>query len=94
MRSSACKRIGGRGVAGFANAILRRLGRQGEPPLPDAAADPRAHLVEADGVPPWLADLLLAELPTAEALAFASSIAETPRRSPCGRTAPRVAGRS
>jgi len=74
----ACKEIAGRGVAGFANALLRRLGRQGEPPLPDAAADPRAHLVEADGVPPWLADLLLAELPAAEALAFAGSIADTP----------------
>jgi 16S rRNA (cytosine967-C5)-methyltransferase len=74
----ACKEIAGRGVAGFANALLRRLGRQGEPPLPDAAADPRAHLVEADGVPPWLADLLLAELPAAEALAFAASIAAAP----------------
>jgi 16S rRNA (cytosine967-C5)-methyltransferase len=74
----ACKEIAGRGVAGFANAMLRRLARQGEPPLPDAAADPRAHIVEADGLPPWLADLLLGELPAAEALAFAASLAETP----------------
>jgi len=72
----ACKAIGGRGVAGFANALLRRLGREGEPPLPDAGADPARYLVEADGLPPWLASLLLADLPAADALAFAASIAE------------------
>ena len=66
----------GRGVAGFANALLRRLARQGEPPLPDAAADPAGYLVEAAGLPDWLATLLLAELPAADALAFAASIAE------------------
>jgi 16S rRNA (cytosine967-C5)-methyltransferase len=74
----ACKQIAGQGVAGFANALLRRLARQGEPRFPDAAADPRGHIIEADGLAPWLADLLLAELPVAEALAFAASTAETP----------------
>ena len=74
----ACKEIAGRGVAGFANALLRRLSRQGEPPLPDAAADPAGYLVAAAGVPAWLATLLLAERPAAEALAFAASIADTP----------------
>ncbi len=74
----ACKGISGRGIAGFANALLRRLSRQGEPPLPDVAADPAAYLVAAAGVPAWLAALLLAERPQAEALAFAASIAETP----------------
>jgi len=71
----ACKQIGGRGVAGFANALLRRLGREGEPALPDAAADPAGYLVAAAGLPAWLAELLLAELPPAQALAFADSIA-------------------
>jgi 16S rRNA (cytosine967-C5)-methyltransferase len=71
----ACKRAGGRGVAGLANAILRRLARVGEPPLPDGAADPAGYLTEAAGFPPWLAALLLAELPVAEALAFAASVA-------------------
>jgi len=66
----ACKSAGGRGVAGFANAVLRRLGRTGEPPLPDAAADPAGYLEAAIGFPPWLARLALAELPTAEAVAF------------------------
>jgi len=72
----ACKLIAGRGVAGFANALLRRLAREGEPALPDAAADPAGHLVAAAGVPPWLAQLMLAELPAADALAFAGSIAD------------------
>jgi 16S rRNA (cytosine967-C5)-methyltransferase len=72
----ACKQIAGRGIAGFANALLRRLGRQGEPPLPDPAADPAGHLVAAAGMPAWMADLLLAELPPSEALAFAASIAD------------------
>jgi 16S rRNA (cytosine967-C5)-methyltransferase len=73
----ACKSIGGRGVAGFANALLRRLSRTGEPPLPEAGADPRAYLVEACGLPGWLTDLLLAEQP-AQALAFGASVAEPP----------------
>jgi 16S rRNA (cytosine967-C5)-methyltransferase len=66
----ACKSAGGGGVAGFANAVLRRLGRTGEPPLPDAAADPASYLEAAIGFPPWLAHLALAELPAAEAIAF------------------------
>jgi 16S rRNA (cytosine967-C5)-methyltransferase len=72
----ACKQIAGRGVAGFANALLRRLAREGEPPLPDAAVDPAGHMVAAGGLPRWLADLLLAERPAVEALAFAASIAD------------------
>jgi 16S rRNA (cytosine967-C5)-methyltransferase len=72
----ACKQVAGRGVAGFANALLRRLAREGEPPLPDAASDPAAHLVAAAGLPAWLAELLLAERPRDEALAFAASIAD------------------
>jgi 16S rRNA (cytosine967-C5)-methyltransferase len=74
----ACKQAAGRGVAGFGNALLRRLAREGEPPLPDAAADPAGYLIAAAGMPEWLATLLLAERPPADALAFAASIAETP----------------
>src|SRR5947208_16123474 len=58
----ACKQTAGRGVAGLANALLRRLARQGEPPLPDAQADPAGYLAVAAGLPGWLAELLLAEL--------------------------------
>lgn len=75
----ACKRAAGgagrgRGTAGLANALLRRLSERGEPPLPDAARDPLGYLVEAQGVPQWLAGLLLGELPAEQAVAFADSI--------------------
>jgi len=70
----ACKQLGGAGVGRLANALLRRVADKGEPPLPDPARDPRGHLVEAAGLPAWLARLLLAELPTADALAFGDSV--------------------
>jgi 16S rRNA (cytosine967-C5)-methyltransferase len=71
----ACKSAGGPGAGRLANALLRRVAERGEPPLPDAALDPRAYLVEAVGLPVWLARLLLAERPAAEALAFADALA-------------------
>jgi 16S rRNA (cytosine967-C5)-methyltransferase len=74
----AAKKVGGRGVAGFANALLRRLAREGEPPVPDPAAEPARYLSAAAGLPPWLVTLLLAELPAAEAVAFADTIAVAP----------------
>jgi 16S rRNA (cytosine967-C5)-methyltransferase len=70
----ACKRLRGARVAGLANALLRRLAREGEPPLPDAARDPLGYIVEAAGLPPWIARLLLAELPAPEAIAFADAV--------------------
>ncbi len=75
----ACKRAKGKGAAGFANAILRGLGRTGEPPLPDPAADPAAYLEVAAGFPDWLARLTLAEMPAADAIAFGeASVAAAP----------------
>jgi 16S rRNA (cytosine967-C5)-methyltransferase len=71
----ACKGLGGPGVGRLANALLRKLADRGEPPLPDAAHDPRGHLIEAAGLPRWLADLLVAELPAGEAVAFGDSVA-------------------
>ena len=83
----ACKGISGRGIAGFANALLRRLSRQGEPPLPDAAADPAGYLVAADGVPAWLARLLLlAERPQRRGARVSRPASRTRRLSPCART--------
>jgi 16S rRNA (cytosine967-C5)-methyltransferase len=70
----ACKATGGAGVGRLANALLRRLADRGEPPLPDPARDPRGHLVEAAGLPAWLAELLLAELPTPDAVAFGDGV--------------------
>jgi len=74
-----CKALGGRGVAGFANALLRKLARTGEPALPDGAVDPAGYLEAAIGFPSWLVRLLLAELPPAEAIAFGeASMAPAP----------------
>ena len=69
----ACKRLRGRGMAGLANALLRRLAERGEPPLPDPARDPLAYMVEAAGFPPWLAQLTMAELPADEVVPFADA---------------------
>jgi 16S rRNA (cytosine967-C5)-methyltransferase len=71
----ACKSAGGPGAGRLANALLRRVAERGEPPLPDPALDARAYLVEAAGLPAWLARLLLAERPAGEALAFADALA-------------------
>jgi 16S rRNA (cytosine967-C5)-methyltransferase len=70
----ACKHLGGQGVGRLANALMRRLADRGEPPLPDPERDPRGHLVAAAGLPAWLAALLLAELPVADALAFGDAV--------------------
>ena len=85
---------------GFANALLRRLARSGEPPLPDAAGDPTGYLEAAIGFPAWLARLTLAELPAADAIAFGeAAMAPAPitlarqRRARLTRGAPRAARR-
>jgi 16S rRNA (cytosine967-C5)-methyltransferase len=41
--------------AGFANAVLRRLQREGPPPEPDPATDPLGWLTTAGSLPHWLA---------------------------------------
>jgi 16S rRNA (cytosine967-C5)-methyltransferase len=74
----ACKQARGQGAAGFANAILRKLSRAGEPPLPVAATDPAAYLEVAVGFPPWLARLVLSELPAEDAIAFGEASVSTP----------------
>lgn len=71
----ACKAMrGGPRSAGLANALLRRLADRGEPPLPDPARDPLGYLVEADGLPEWLARLAIDELGSADALAFGATV--------------------
>jgi len=42
--------------AGFANAVLRRLQREGPPPEPDPFGDPLAWLTTAGSLPLWLAE--------------------------------------
>jgi 16S rRNA (cytosine967-C5)-methyltransferase len=67
------KRLRGARLAGFANALLRALARQGEPAAPDPAADPVGYLVARESYPEWLARLYLAEVGPEEALALAAA---------------------
>jgi 16S rRNA (cytosine967-C5)-methyltransferase len=69
----ACKQIKGGRLAGLANALLRRVAERGEPPLPNPAIDPLAYIVEAAGLPQWLAQLITDELPPEEGPAFADA---------------------
>ncbi|HUS69105.1 MAG TPA: 16S rRNA (cytosine(967)-C(5))-methyltransferase RsmB [Kofleriaceae bacterium] len=59
----AVRRVAGPRVAGFANGLLRKLASAGEPALPDAAADLRAHLEIACSMPRWLLDELARAIP-------------------------------
>lgn len=54
---AAARACGGAKLAGFANAVLRKLGRSGEPTWPD---DPRARLEVEFSLPRWIADELAA----------------------------------
>ena len=63
----------GEGLARFANALLRRLAREGEPALPDPSSDPLAALVARESVPEWLARRVLASLGPEGACAWAAA---------------------
>jgi 16S rRNA (cytosine967-C5)-methyltransferase len=63
---------------GFVNAVLRRLQREGPPPEPDAAADPRLWLVTYGSLPRWLAERWLRRLGPQRALARARAMLEPP----------------
>jgi 16S rRNA (cytosine967-C5)-methyltransferase len=73
--ASAARRIGGPRVAGFVNAVLRKLARDGEPPLPD---DPRSAIAIEHSLPDWLVDLLAAQLEPGELEAAARSLSAAP----------------
>jgi len=67
----AIKRLRGPRLAGFANALLRRLAREGEPALPPAPGDgDRAALVEhlalVESTPRWIVEAALEPLGPAE----------------------------
>jgi len=64
--------------AGFANAVLRRLQREGPPAEPDAAADPVGWLTTAGSLPGWLADRWCASLGPARAVARARACLAAP----------------
>lgn len=58
-------------IAGFANAVLRRLSREGEPAVVSLSENPTRHLVEAESLPEWLARKMIDELGVQEAVALA-----------------------
>jgi len=65
--------------AGFVNAILRRLAREGPPPEPDPERDPLAWLTTSGSLPEWLAKRWLARFGPLRAVSQARvAIAEPP----------------
>jgi 16S rRNA (cytosine967-C5)-methyltransferase len=60
----AAKEAGGDKLAGFANAVLRKLAAAGEPPVP--AGDRRLRLEITCSMPRWIVDLVAAQVPDAE----------------------------
>jgi 16S rRNA (cytosine967-C5)-methyltransferase len=70
----AVRAVAGPRVAGFANGLLRRLAREGEPPLPDRTADLRAHLEVACSLPPAVLDELARAAPDGELEAAALAL--------------------
>jgi 16S rRNA (cytosine967-C5)-methyltransferase len=67
----AIKRLRSAKLAGFANAVLRNLARQGEPPPP---ADPVARLGVVESAPDWLVHDALARFDAAEAARYLASL--------------------
>ncbi len=76
---TAAKEAGGDKLAGFANAVLRKLAAAGEPPVP--AGDRRLRLEITCSMPRWIVDLVAAQVPDAElddAVAALSGTAAAP----------------
>ncbi len=58
-------------LAGFVNAVLRKLAASGEPPLP---TEPRARLAIEHGLAPWLVDEVAAQVPADELAAAVAGL--------------------
>ncbi len=65
-------------AAGFVNAVLRRLAREGAPPEPDPVQAPREWLTTIGSLPDWLAERWLARLGAAGAVARARAFEAVP----------------
>jgi 16S rRNA (cytosine967-C5)-methyltransferase len=65
-------------AAGFANAVLRRLQREGAPGAPDPALDPLAWLTTWGSLPRWLAERWMRRLGAERAMARARALLEPP----------------
>ena len=64
--------------AGFVNAVLRRLAREGEPPAPDPKADPLRWLTTSGSLPAWLAQRWVERLGPDVALSRARAFLDRP----------------
>jgi len=60
---TAVRAAGNTKLAGFANAVLRKIGRAGEPPLPE---EPRARLEVEHSTPAWIVELVVDALEGAD----------------------------
>jgi 16S rRNA (cytosine967-C5)-methyltransferase len=58
-------------AAGFVNAVLRKLAREGPAPVPDPVTDPQGWLTSAGSLPAWLAKRWCSRLGARDAVARA-----------------------
>jgi 16S rRNA (cytosine967-C5)-methyltransferase len=65
-------------AAGFVNATLRRLAREGAPAAPRAAADPLGWMTSEGSLPRWLASRWLTQLGAETAVLRARALLEPP----------------
>ena len=72
------RQAGGQRVAGFANAVLRRLANEGEPALPPESSI-FEHVEVAHSLPGWIARELAAAVGEGELASAASAMNEAPR---------------
>ena len=70
---TAARAAGGAKLAGFTNAVLRKLVAAGEPALP---SEPRARLEVEHSLPAWIADELVAAAPADQLGALAAAFAQ------------------
>lgn len=66
----------GKPRAGFANAVLRALLRDGEPPLPSRDVEPLEYMKEAFSYSDWMADLFVARLGLDACVALGEALSE------------------
>ncbi|MGH2403432.1 MAG: 16S rRNA (cytosine(967)-C(5))-methyltransferase RsmB [bacterium] len=71
--TSLARRHGHTGTAGLVNAVLRRLGAEGAPALPDPLVDPIEHAATAHSHPRWLMARWAARFGMEEAAALAAA---------------------
>ncbi|HLL24736.1 MAG TPA: transcription antitermination factor NusB, partial [Kofleriaceae bacterium] len=70
---NAARGIGGQKLAGFTNAVLRKITNGGEPPLP---TEERARLEIEYSLPRWILEELVASAPAESLSAIAAAFAE------------------